>query len=425
MLGEVIANGDEITSGRILDTNSQWLSIRLEDLGIRVLYHTAVGDDMQAMVAVFRQAIDRSDVVVTTGGLGPTADDLTRQALANATGRQLMEFPAALEHIKHFFAERKREMPERNRVQASFPVGSEMLENPNGTAPGIAMEIPRPEGGICHFFCLPGVPGEVYEMWPQVEQRLRRLGAGHEYILHRDIKCFGAGESQVEAMLPNLIRPGNDPLVGINASKNTIILRISTKGRDRQECEAKIAPVVKTIYQCLGDLIFGEDEQELEDVVLARLARTKERLAVAEFDTAGMVTDWLYSADRHRNEDLFRGGMVLAANHLPSRLFTERGESPQSSQTAEQDDKQAANMVQRLAAHVRQTFEADVGLAVSPISPEESPRTFKITVAISSPHGSGRREIRFSSHPEYQRITVAKNMLNTLRLWLDGKLSLT
>ncbi|MGQ9770905.1 MAG: CinA family nicotinamide mononucleotide deamidase-related protein [Thermogutta sp.] len=426
MQAEIIANGDEIVNGKILDTNSQWLSSRLEDLGIRVMYHTAVGDDLQAMVGVFRQAIERSDVVVGTGGLGPTADDLTREALANATGRQLIELPEALEHVQRFFAERQRPMPERNRVQAAFPMGSEMIHNPNGTAPGIAMAIPREGRTPCHFFCLPGIPAEVYEMWPQVEEYLRKIGAGKEYILHRDIKCFGAGESQVEAMLPDLIRRGNDPLVGINASKNTIILRISAKGSSRQVCEKKIKPVVETIYKCLGDLVFGEDEEELQDVVLTQLVKLGKTLAIAEVDTGGMVADWLSQADRQAQGNTFRGGIVLPAEGLAQDIFSASSDILSQSSSAGTDRNKVSSPPKDLAgllsARVRRLFHADIGLAASAMKTTETPRVVSFAVAIDAGEKTYRQEIRFGSHPDFLRLTAGKHMLNTLRLWLGGKL---
>ena len=165
MHAEIIAIGDEITSGQLLDTNTQWLSQRLEELGVRVLYHSTVGDELAPCVEVFRQAIDRADVVVATGGLGPTADDLTREALAEATGRPLQLDADALEHIRAMFARRKRPMPPQNELQAMFPAGSRVVRNPHGTAPGIDLEVPRAGRSPCRIICLPGVPAEMVEMW--------------------------------------------------------------------------------------------------------------------------------------------------------------------------------------------------------------------------------------------------------------------
>ncbi len=143
MRAEIIALGDELTSGQRLDTNSQWLSQQLADLGVQAFLHTTVGDDLEAGTEVFRQAVQREDVILSTGGLGPTADDLTRDCLAQACGVELVRDEAVLEQIRALFARRGREMPERNVVQAMFPRGSRVIANPNGTAPGIDIEVPR------------------------------------------------------------------------------------------------------------------------------------------------------------------------------------------------------------------------------------------------------------------------------------------
>ncbi|MDZ7617995.1 MAG: competence/damage-inducible protein A [Patescibacteria group bacterium] len=165
MQAEIVSIGDEITSGRLLDTNSQWLSRRLADLGIRVLFHTSVGDNLEACAAVFRHAIARADLVIVTGGLGPTADDLTREALAEATGRALVLNEGALEHVRRLFARRNRPMPASNEKQALFPEGSRVIRNPNGTAPGIDLTVACPGRNAARILALPGVPAEVDEMW--------------------------------------------------------------------------------------------------------------------------------------------------------------------------------------------------------------------------------------------------------------------
>ncbi|GAB4131467.1 MAG: hypothetical protein Kow0040_10770 [Thermogutta sp.] len=403
---EVISIGDEIVNGRLLDTNSQWISQRLEDLGARVLYHTSVGDDLPAMTAVFRQAIERSDYVITTGGLGPTADDLTRPALAEAAGVTLVEYPKAVQAIEAFFRRRNREMPERNRVQALFPAGSKMIVNPRGTAPGIDLEISRPGRTACRFLCFPGVPVELYEMWPDVESRLRDSGMGKAYILHQDVKCFGAGESQVEAMLPDLIRRGRDPLVGINASQNTIILRITTRGADREACQVKVDPVLRTIRECLGNLIFSEDGRDLQDVVAEMLDRRGLKLAILESDTGGLVTDWMTQAPL--------GPSVLSASLVvPATQPWHEELGPFGDKDGE--SRAARELIQRLGM----IAPADIVLACPPAESEDG-ETWKLSVAVFSLHPSGMsvRRIPFSSHPVYRRITIGKHMLNTLRLWL-------
>ena len=297
MQAEILAIGDEITGGQLLDTNSQWLSQRLAALGIRVLYHTTVGDELDPCVAVFRQAIERADIVVATGGLGPTADDLTREALALAVDRPLELYPEALEHIRQLFARRKREMPKRNELQAMFPSGSRVVPNPNGTAPGIDLEIPRNGRNACRFICLPGVPAELREMWDiYVSDALRAMGAGQHFIVRRNIKCFGAGESQIESLLPDLIRRDHIPRVGITASRATITLRIAAEGATEAECNEQIDATVATIHKCLGTLVYGEGDDELQDAVVRLLGEKGKTLATAEVATAGLLAQLLGSA---------------------------------------------------------------------------------------------------------------------------------
>jgi nicotinamide-nucleotide amidase len=410
MLAEVISTGDEVISGQILDTNVQWLSQRLEELGIRVLYHSATGDAMDALVQVFRQAIGRADVVVITGGLGPTAADLTREAMARATGRELFLDRQALVYIREMFARRKREMPEQNERQAWFPEGSRVIRNPNGTAPGIALEVPREGQGPCHLFALPGVPAEMVEMWPSVVAHLENLRAAGRMIRHRQIKCFGAGESQMAEQIPELLRRGRHPRVGINASKTTIILRIAAEGASEAECEAAMGPTVDTIYQTFGPLIFGEGTDELQHAVLRLLGQQRKTLATAEWGTAGLVADWLGDAP---GAGRYLGGLVLpdglAAQRLldvPVELVAEHGGA-------------SAEVARAMAEGCRQRFGADYGLAVSQFPPldtrSEAPPFF---LALSSAEGITVKAIPFGGHPSTLKIYCAKQALNLVRLEL-------
>ena len=162
-----------------------------------MLYHTTVGDELEPSAAIFRQAIERADIVVATGGLGPTADDLTREALAQAVGRELVLYPEALEHIRSMFARRKWEMPKQNELQAMFPAGSRMIVNQNGTAPGIDLEISRPDRISCRFFALPGVPSEMRELWnDHLSGEIAKLAGGSKKIIKRKINCFGGRRSE-------------------------------------------------------------------------------------------------------------------------------------------------------------------------------------------------------------------------------------
>ena len=416
MHAEILAIGDEITSGQLLDTNTQWLSQRLEEFGIRTLYHTTVGDELEPCAAVFRQAMDRSDIVICTGGLGPTADDLTREALARAVGVSLVRNDKALEHIRQLFARRQREMPARNECQALFPEGADMIHNPNGTAPGVALEIARGDHGPCHFFALPGVPAEMKEMWADsLGTTIRRLSGGNHVVVRRVIKCFGAGESQIEAMLPDLIRRGRQPTVGINASKTTIILRIKAEGLTEEACREAIDPTVATIHQCLGNLVYGEGDDELQDAVLRLLSQRKKTLATAEWGTTGMVAEALDTAANATS--LYRGGLVVADRSVLGPMLDV------SDDLLAEHPPTSAELVRAMAIGCRKRFATDYALAVGQF-PEFDPASSKPGMAHCALATSDGVEVfsrPHASHPATLKILATKMALNAVRLTLLEK----
>jgi len=418
MHAEVIAIGDEITSGQALDTNSQWLSRRLGEAGVDVLFHTSVGDQLEACVDVFRTALRRADVVVTTGGLGPTDDDLTREAIAAATGRELQLNPAALEHIRALFARRRREMPERNQRQAYFPAGAAMISNPDGTAPGIDLTVNSEDGGRSRLFALPGVPAEMKQMWAEtVAGAVTRFTGGGRVICHRAINCFGAGESQIEAMLPALIRRGQQPRVGINASEATIILRIAAEGASEVEALATIEPTARLIREKLGSLVFGKGDDRLQDVVMRLLEQQGRTLATAEWGTGGLVASWLGEAGRARDDgppaNGYLGGVVVRSETALHELLT----LPRA--TAGRHPPEDTEMAAVMATVGRERFGADYGLAVGPFPPPGAEA--EVHVAVATPTGVQTHTHPHASHPAMRRILCAKVALNLLRLELIGE----
>jgi len=414
MHAEIISIGDELTSGQLLDTNSQWLSLRLEELGIRVLYHTTVGDELDAMVQVFRQAFGRSDLIVTTGGLGPTADDLTRDALAKATGRKLVLDPHALEHVRQLFARRKREMPKQNEVQAMFPEGSRVVHNPNGTAPGIDLDVSRCAAAPCRLFALPGVPAEMKEMWHgTLVHELRKTGAGHQVIRHRRIKCFGVGESQMEAMLPDLVRRGREPRVGINASQATIIFRVTATAATEEAALAATEPVVATIRKCLGNLVFGEEDDELQDAVVRLLRQRRKTLATAEWGTAGLVADWLGAVAEAG--EVYRGGVVLTEESALGRLFDLHADPGAPL-------REIRDLVVAAAEACRRRFGSDYAMGVGPF-PKADPGAVEpkpLCFALAAPDGTTTRSVPFAAHPALLKTLSAKQALDMVRLAILG-----
>ncbi|MCD0463531.1 molybdopterin-binding protein [Roseiconus lacunae] len=308
---EVISIGDEMTSGARLDTNAQWLSRRLGELGIEVEFHTTVGDTLQHNIDVFRIAARRADVVVATGGLGPTRDDLTRQAIAAAAEVPLEFRASALEHIEKLFSKRNREMPERNKIQAMFPVGSEQVFNPQGTAPGIDLEIISPDHR-CRVFALPGVPAEMVRMFDDtVAPRLLSMTGGQaNHIEHHVMKFFGIGESDMEQRLGEMIARDRTPRVGITVSAATISLRITAIDSSRQACLDQIESTRHEILSRVGELHFGDGEEfEQFHAVDRQLRERGESLVTAEFGRAALLGDWFASLGETPG---YRGGVSFA-----------------------------------------------------------------------------------------------------------------
>jgi nicotinamide-nucleotide amidase len=410
---EILSIGDEITSGQLLDTNAQWLAVRLEESGVRVLYHTAVGDELEPCARVFRSAIERADVVISTGGLGPTADDLTRPALARALGRELVLDPDALEGIRRLFARRRREMPPSNERQAMLPAGGRVVHNPHGTAPGIELDVARPGRAACRVVALPGVPAELKEMWREsVAPSLCALGAGRRVVRHKRINCFGAGESQVEAMLPDLIRRGRQPRVGINASQTTIILRVTAEGPTEEACRAAMAPTVATIRKSLGNLVFGEDDEELQDAVVRLLDEHGLTLAAAESGTSGMVTEWLGGAEGSAGR--FLGGAVGSSAAALIRALGGDDPLPERLPAAE------AGAVRAAAERCRTVFGADLGLAVGEFTrPDPAGDELPgVHLALAAADRVRHTRLPLGLHPAILRTYAAKQALNLVRLAL-------
>ena len=307
MKAEIIAIGSELVSGQSLDTNSQWVSRRLAALGVSARFHSTVSDDMLENVEAFRFAFGRAGLVVVTGGLGPTQDDLTREALARAAGVSLVEDADSLAAIAAMFASRGREMPERNRVQALFPSGSEPLPNRVGTAPGVWMSV----GGV-RVACLPGVPHEMKIMFDeQVAPRLRTLGLASRVIVERKINLFGKGESDVESLALDLTARGRNPEVGITVHDATISFRVSAEGDTREDAERLIEPTLALIRERFGHLIIGEGSDDVAEAVVVQLARTGKTLASAESCSGGLIARLITRTGRRQPVLPRRGRLVL------------------------------------------------------------------------------------------------------------------
>ncbi|MEM6799539.1 MAG: molybdopterin-binding protein [Planctomycetota bacterium] len=369
-----------------MDTNSQWLSQRLGDLGVEVRFHTTVADDLEANAEVFRAAVARTDVVVATGGLGPTADDLTREALAAAAGVGLVRDDAIVQHIRRLFSSRGRTMPEQNKRQADFPQGALAIANPNGTAPGVQMAVERVGRPACLIFALPGVPAEMHEMWQAtVAPAIEAAAPAKRVIRHRRLKCFGVGESHLEAMLPDVIRRGREPRVGITVSGATITLRVTSAAEDEASAYAAMQPTLALMREKLGVLVFGEEDDELQHAVSRLLGDAGKTIATAESWSEGLMAGWL----------------VGAGVASESRVVA----SPSVGEPA----------VAQLAAGLRQESGADFALAIG--TPDNG-EPEQVAFALANDATVMTREIPLLGHPTIHRPRIAKAALNLLRLHL-------
>lgn len=393
---EIIAIGDELTTGQRVDTNSQWLSQRLTDLGFEVVRHTTIGDDLPINVEAFRSAAKLADVVITTGGLGPTADDLTRDALAEAAGVSLESDAHSIERIEAMFRRSGREMPENNRRQADFPVGAASIDNNGGTAPGIAMKL-RSGGTSARFFCLPGVPVEMKQMWEEsVFPRLESLSLESGITRHYLVRCFGVGESRLEEMLPNITSRGHYPRVGITATKGTLTLRLFADGETEEECYEEMKPTLQTIREKLGKLIFAEGpgqegEVDLHEVVLKSLGELHKTLVVQEAMTEGLIGNWMIQASDNASAIVggFAGGEI--AKSFP-------------------DDEQSLKLA---AERHRIDKAADFAILIGSSRPENESTV--VPVVVTSESGQHLKQITLVGHPEIHKPIVAKHALKLLR----------
>lgn len=327
---EIISIGDEMIRGARLDTNTQWLSRRLAELGVDVQFHTTVGDTLSHNTDVFRIAMGRADIVVATGGLGPTRDDLTREAIAESLDRPLTIDEASLRYIESMFSRRGRDMPERNHVQAMFPLGSQPIVNPQGTAPGIDVIATRDDGTESRVFALPGVPAEMKTMFDQsVAPTIMATGGGTKQIRHAVMKFFGTGESDMEQRLGEMIARDRQPRVGITVSSATISLRISAIADTESQCQAMIAATREEILQRVGDLYFGDGETfEQHHAVDQTLQQLGGRLAVIELGRAAPLGNWFATLG---DTPAFAGGVSLAKVEDLVRLT---GTTPSSEATS-------------------------------------------------------------------------------------------
>jgi nicotinamide-nucleotide amidase len=313
MKAEIITIGSELLLGQLVDTNSSYIARRLAEQGIELIQTSTVGDDLSRIEEVLREAMQRSSIVITTGGLGPTEDDLTREGVAKVFQRSLIFQPHLMEQIEAIFKRRGFRMAENNRKQAYIPEGAIPIENPKGTAPGFIMEYPK--GSI---LSIPGVPLEMeYLMENSVIPYLRkRFDLKHEIIRYKVLRACGLGESAIGLQIKDLMKEGNNPSVGTLASLGDIKIRITAKASHLEEANTMIQKVEEEIRNRLSNLIYGVDEETLQGNITKELEKFRLTLSVVEAFTGGNISQKLAGT----SSPFFIHGIVLPSE-ISQRQF--------------------------------------------------------------------------------------------------------
>ena len=350
MRAEILSIGTELLLGQILDTNANYLAQQLPPLGLDLFYVSQVGDNLTRLAAAFRQAVDRSDVIITSGGLGPTEDDLTREAIADVFGEQPRVVPELEAHLREFFTRRGRPMPERNVKQATLIPSASVLPNPVGTAPGWWVER---DGTV--IASMPGVPHEMHKMWEeQVQPRLaQRISGGA--IVSRILKLIGIGESNAEEVVGDLTHSIN-PTLATYAKPDGIHLRLTAKAATRAEAEALLDAFEPRVRARVHEWLYGTESDTLPLVVGAMLRERGLKLATAESATGGQLASLITEAPGA--SDYFVGGYVVYSAEAKRALGV-------SAETLERHGTVAQATTQALAAAARQRAGADVAVATT------------------------------------------------------------
>ncbi len=344
---EIVSIGSELLLGQIVDTNSAWISQRLAENGANVYYKSCVGDNLQRMTEVLQIALDRADVVITGGGIGPTQDDLTREAVADVFGVEVVTDPDSLTELRERFQNRGFILTRNNERQAQIPDGAKVIRNPNGTAPAFVVEAER--GTI---ISLPGVPFEMkWLITNEVIPYLRSRYDLGETIHYRVLKVSDLGESAVDHLIGHLIAESSNPTVGVLARPGQVDVRIAARAASIEAAETLIEPVEAEVRLLLGNHVFGTDDETIESVIGSMLHTSGETVAIYEDLSGGAVSDAMRTAAVSR----FLEAMV-ANTELPIKRLI-----------GKQDDDDAKTGEARaiaLANAIRERSGASIGIAV-------------------------------------------------------------
>lgn len=374
MKAEILCVGTEILLGDIVNTNAAYISKRLAALGIGVYHHTVVGDNPQRLTRALKDAFERADMVIMTGGLGPTYDDLTKETVAEYFGLPMQEDEKSLNEIASYFKRTGRQMTENNRKQALFPVGAVIFPNLCGTAPGFAVEKDSKTAIL-----LPGPPSEMTSMFKNsVEPYLLRNS--NETLVSQNIHIFGMGESQVEDILRPLMVEYTNPTIAPYAKRGEVRLRVTAKAHDEKAAQSLCQPVVKKICGMLSDVVYGVDVENLQNAVVSSLRAKGLKLASAESCTGGMISSRITEISGASN--VFSCGVCAYSNDIKEKVLGV------SNITIENFGAVSKQTALEMAQGVRKLSGADIGISTTGIAgpnTDEGKPVGLVYVGIDSP----------------------------------------
>ena len=407
MIVEIIAIGTELLLGQIVNSNASTIGAALAEHGFDAHFQQVVGDNEDRVAETIRLAMGRADAVIITGGIGPTQDDLTREAVCAATGLEMEFSDEYAEVLREWWSRRGRVMPESNLQQAQHPAGAELLMNPKGTAPGLVID-----HDDTLIFCVPGVPAEMeYLIHHDVIPRLSAAAGETAVLASRLLRTWGRSESEIADTMDDLYRSSTNPSIAFLASGGEIKIRITAKAEDRTEALALIEPMETEVRSRLGSSVFGVDDETIERVIFRLLDELGYTIATAESMTGGLVVAALTSLPG--SSAVTRGGIIAYDPELKERLLG-------VTDTTTVVDIETA---EQMALGGRELLGADVVVSVTgsagPDPLEKPPGT--IVIGVSTPEQTQAKELRMVGDRERVRTYGVTSALHLTRLALIGK----
>lgn len=401
MIAEIICVGTELLLGDILNTNAQYLSKRLADLGISVYFQSVVGDNEQRLLQTIKIAQERSDILIFSGGLGPTTDDITKETVAKALGLNLYLNEEEKERITQYFAKRNLNFTSNNMKQAMVPEGATVLVNNNGTAPGIYIKQNEKM-----YFILPGPPNELIPMFDgDVSPIIEKVTDGK--IVSKTLKLVGIGESEAAQRIADIINNQTNPSVAPYAKLSEVHLRITAKANSKEEAMPMIEEMEASIRQHLGEYVYTDKEEELEDVIVNLLTEKGLKIATAESCTAGMLASRIVNVSGASN--VFGEGFVTYSNKAKIKNLGVKKE------TLEKFGAVSEETVSEMATGVREKTGADIGIAITglagPTGGTESKPVGLVYIGISYGDKLEIRKHNLIGNREKNRTTATKQAL--------------